>query len=74
MSDSRLVSLLKLQLDEGESEAITLAIQERAEVVLLDDSLARLVARRLGLQVTGVVGVLIRAKREAKIISLRQEL
>ena len=74
VSDSRLVSLLKLQLDEGESEAITLAIQERAEVVLLDDSLARLVARRLGLQVTGVVGVLIRAKREAKIISLRQEL
>jgi predicted nucleic acid-binding protein len=69
-----MVSLLKLQLDEGESEAIVLAIQERAEVVLLDDSLARMVARQLSLQVTGVVGVLIRAKREAKIVSLKQEL
>ncbi len=74
VSDSHMVSLLKLQLDEGESEAIVLAIQERAKVVLLDDSLARMVARQLSLQVTGVVGVLIRAKREAKIVSLKQEL
>ncbi|MEJ5384508.1 MAG: DUF3368 domain-containing protein [Fimbriimonadales bacterium] len=74
ISDSVLVSLLKLQLDEGEAEAIALALQERTEVVLLDDSQARLMARRLNLQVTGVVGILIRAKREAKIVSLKQEI
>ncbi|BCW95585.1 MAG: hypothetical protein KatS3mg018_1067 [Fimbriimonadales bacterium] len=66
--------MLKLQLDEGEAEAIALALQERTEVVLLDDSQARLMARRLNLQVTGVVGILIRAKREAKIVSLKQEI
>jgi predicted nucleic acid-binding protein len=74
VSEEKLISLLKLQLDEGESETIALAIQERADIVLLDDSEARLVANQLNLRVTGVIGILIRAKKEAKIPSLKIEL
>lgn len=73
VQDERLASLLRIHLDEGEAEAIALALQTQAEVVLLDDSEARRVARQLNLRVTGVVGILIRAKREGKIASLRVE-
>ena len=58
-----LVSLLQRDLDEGESEAIALAIERHADLILLDETDARQVAERYGLSKTGVVGVLIRAKR-----------
>jgi hypothetical protein len=73
-SNAPLVSLLQRDLDEGESEAIALAIEHRADLILLDESDARQVAERYGLPKTGVVGVLIRAKQEGLIASLKEEL
>ena len=72
--DASLSSLLQRDLDEGESEAIALAVERQADVVLLDESDARRAADLLGLPRTGVVGVLIRARLEGKIASLREEL
>lgn len=69
-----LVHLLKRDLDEGEAEVLALAIERQADLVLLDETDARRVAERYGLRKTGVVGLLIRAKREGKIASLREEL
>jgi len=74
LQDENLASLLKLYLGAGEAEAIALAVQEQPDVLLLDDSEARLVARQMNLRVTGVVGVLIRAKQEKKIPSLKEAL
>lgn len=73
-SNAPLVSLLKRDLDEGESEAIALAVERRADLILLDESDARQVAERYGLPKTGVVGVLIRAKQEGHVASLKEEL
>lgn len=61
-----LVKSLQRDLDEGEAKAIALAVEQKAAVVFLDETDARRVADIYGLRRTGVIGVLIRAKREEK--------
>jgi predicted nucleic acid-binding protein len=50
--------LVLARLDPGESEAIALAIQISADVVLIDDHSARQEATRQGLKVAGTLSVL----------------
>ena len=66
--------LLRQALDAGEADALALADQIGADLVLLDESAARRRARSLGLRKTGTVGVLLRAKRKGMIDELRPEL
>ncbi len=61
------VDSLSLELDAGEAEAIALAVEMQADLVLLDERLARRVAGRLGLRFIGVLGVLVEAKRRGVI-------
>jgi predicted nucleic acid-binding protein len=49
-------------LGAGESAALELAIEIRADAVLMDESDGREVAARLGITAVGVIGILIRAK------------
>ena len=56
------VSLLRSDLDLGESEAIVLTKELNADYILVDDPVARQKARRLGLQKVGTLGILIMAK------------
>lgn len=72
--DQDFVRFLCTELDVGEAEAIALARQEQADLVLLDEKEARRLARRLGLQVLGTVGLLIWAKQRGLLSSLRVEL
>jgi len=72
--DERLKRVLQLQLDEGEAETIVLALEVNADLVLLDDREACLKAKRLGLRVTGTLGILLRAKKLGLVQSLREEL
>jgi predicted nucleic acid-binding protein len=58
-------------LDEGEREVIVLAIEKNANLVLIDERLARIVALRNGLAVTGLIGVLLEAKERKLISALR---
>ena len=58
---------LSIYLDDGEAEAITLAIEEKADLILLDDYDAREVARKYGFNITGVIGILLKAKYMKKI-------
>lgn len=69
-----LVALLMQTLGPGESEVIALATEDRRLTALLDESDARHAAAVYGLKVTGVVGILLRAKREGRIPSLKAEL
>ncbi|GIX47765.1 MAG: DUF3368 domain-containing protein [Candidatus Tectimicrobiota bacterium] len=69
-----LVKILRRDLDAGEAEAIALAVEQEADLIFLDEADARRVAEIYGLPRTGVIGVLIRAKQEGKISSLKQEL
>ena len=61
VQDHSLVSALTSDLDQGEAESIALAIELKANLILLDEKEARRTARRLGLTVMGVVGVLLLA-------------
>jgi predicted nucleic acid-binding protein len=45
-------------LDPGESSAIRLAEQVRADVILLDELAARMIAAQRGLKIAGLLGVL----------------
>jgi len=74
VEDRKLVSLLGMELDQGEAEAIVLASEQEADLILLDEKAARRVAKRLGLAVLGTVGVLIYAKRAGFIGSLKEQL
>ena len=69
-----MVQILKMELDEGEAEAIALACEVETDVVLLDERDARRAAKQLGLRVLGTVGILVWAKRGGKITSLRENL
>ena len=74
VKDRALVQVLQRELDKGESETIALALQLQAEWTLLDEREGRKVAKSLGLKVTGVLGVLLRAWREGKLPALREAL
>lgn len=62
VADPSLVHLLRQDLGAGEAEAIVLARETNADVILMDERLGRSAARRLGLRVVGLVGVLIEAR------------
>ena len=71
VANTLLVQLLKEGLDDGEAEAIALALEAAADLVLLDETQAREKAALVGLRLTGTIGVLIRAKREGLVDTLR---
>jgi hypothetical protein len=62
---------LVLALDVGEAEALSLALQEKAALVLLDESAARMRGAQLGIAFTGVLGILRRARQTGRIPSLK---
>ena len=71
VSVSHLVILLNAELDRGEAEAIALALQQPTDLLLLDDAEGRGKARLYGLKYTGTVGLLLLAKLDGKLPSLR---
>ena len=67
IEDESLVKELLEELDQGEAEAITLAIETKSDLLVIDEQKGRIVARRYGLRIIGILGILINAKRK-KII------
>lgn len=63
VTDLLAVRLLGQQIGPGESEAIVLAMQLNAELLLIDDAKGRRMAEAYGLSTAGTIGVLIQAKR-----------
>ena len=66
--------ILAASLGTGESEAISLALETQARLIILDDRPARRLAQSLHLPVIGTVGVLVAAKRRGLLVSIRPQL
>lgn len=71
IEETPLLQLLLKDLDIGESETIAYAIENKNALVLLDEEDAREIADLYGIEKTGVIGILMRAKLEGKISLLR---
>lgn len=65
------VRLLLPTLDRGEAEVVALALERQARLVLIDELTGRKVAESLNLNVSGSVGILIRAKQMGEIPSVK---
>lgn len=68
----RVPEVIKLitDLGAGEAQVLALAIEEPGSLVILDDRLAREVARLRSLRITGTAGVLLKAKHEGHILAV----
>lgn len=69
-----LIITLENELDRGESETIALAIEQNADIVLIDEKEGRREAKRHGLKTTGVLGILLQAKSKGHIDTIQPHL
>ncbi len=69
--NSRLIETLLKELDAGEAHAIALAIERRVDWLLIDEKKGRQVAIELSLPIIGLLGVLLRAKHEGFIDTVK---
>jgi predicted nucleic acid-binding protein len=64
---SQIVLPMMVDLGPGETAVLALALESQDAVVILDDGLARRHAERLGLGLTGTLGILIDAKHAGHV-------
>lgn len=70
-TDIFFVKELSKHLDAGGAEAIALAIELKAELLLIDEKIGTQFAQKEGISCKGVVGILIKAKKEGLIPGLK---
>ena len=71
VTDQSRVQQISQQLDKGEAEAIVLAIEIGAGLLLIDEKLGKNVAQAAGIRCLGVVGLLIEAKSKGLISQIK---
>ncbi len=64
ITNQKLYSEIEQKLDAGEAESIVLAIELEADFLLIDEKKGRKIAEKLGIRITGLLGILIEAKNE----------
>ena len=70
--DRQFVARLEAELDLGEAEAIVLAKEAKADLLLIDEKLGRQIALREGIRIAGLVGIVVEAKHRGLVDSVRK--
>jgi predicted nucleic acid-binding protein len=63
--------VIQAQLDVGESAAIALCLEQKADALLVDELLGREVATRLRVRTIGILGILMDARNQKLISSVK---
>jgi predicted nucleic acid-binding protein len=71
LKQSDIANILTAELDRGEAEAIALALQEKADWLLIDERKGRRFAIQAGLKVKGTLGILLEGVRRGHIEDVR---
>lgn len=69
-----LIKELMIDLDKGEAEAIALAIEKKVEYLLIDELKGRKIASEKSIKIIGKLGILIKAKQEKLIESVKEKM
>jgi predicted nucleic acid-binding protein len=72
--NTALVRALRQDLDAGEAEAIALAVEMDADLLLMDERLGRATAQHFGLRYIGLIGVLMMARQRKLITEIKPDL
>ena len=67
-------AILRLIIDDGESESIQLALEQNARLLIIDDKKGRKAAKSRGIHVIGTGGILISAKKAGLLDEISQVL
>jgi predicted nucleic acid-binding protein len=74
VTNRQLMHVLQQELGAGEAEAIALATEIKADLLLMDERLGRETAHHLGLRCIGLIGILIEARRKGFITAVKPHL
>ena len=66
-----MVSRLQGRLGKGEAEAIVLTKETPGSIVVLDDATARRIAKEEGVEVVGLIGLMVLAKRQGIVPTIQ---
>lgn len=72
IKNTQLATALRRELDDGEAEAIALALQLNITEILMDERDGRSIAKSMGLSPVGVIGILLKAKEKGLIVSVKE--
>jgi len=71
VSELNQVAAFQSNLDRGEAEALVLTLELNAELLIMDEKPGRTIALQYGINVIGVLGVLLEAKRKGLIPAVK---
>ena len=69
--NKRYQSIIEASVHKGEASTIALAIENDNSLLIVDDLKARKFAQNLGINITGTIGIIVDAKLEGVIPSVR---
>ncbi|MEJ0054903.1 MAG: DUF3368 domain-containing protein [Bacteroidota bacterium] len=73
-SNKNYQKILEASLDKGEASAIALALEQSDCLLIIDDLKGRKYAEQLGIKITGTLGILVDAKLNGFLTSVRPSL
>jgi len=62
---------LIIQVHSGEAEAMVLAIELDADYLLIDEQKGRAIAKKMGIPITGLIGIFILAKKRGLVPKIK---